>query len=130
MWLCTYFSPWILKSWIWPYFYSVDLKTVDTIGSCQTPVFSLAVSQHMHKITNLELDLSSELRENYDRKIHPCTRNCFQMLDFKTSRLYYLSGTLTHDPVSHQSTLSQPIDPRVCPSEKARDSGGRVFQSV
>ena len=29
------------------------LKPVDTIGNCQRPVFSLAVSQHMHKITNL-----------------------------------------------------------------------------
>ena len=29
------------------------LKTVDTIGNCQRPVFSLGVSQHMHKITNL-----------------------------------------------------------------------------
>ena len=31
----------------------VILKTVDTIGNCQRPVFSLGVSQHMHKITNL-----------------------------------------------------------------------------
>ena len=29
------------------------LKTVDTIGICLRPVFILAVSQHMHKITNL-----------------------------------------------------------------------------
>ena len=32
------------------------LKTVDTIGmigNCQRPVFSLGVTQHMHKITNL-----------------------------------------------------------------------------
>ena len=29
------------------------LKTLDTIGNCQRPVFSLSVSQHMHKITNL-----------------------------------------------------------------------------
>ena len=29
------------------------LKTLDTIGRCQRPVFSLAVSQHMHKIANL-----------------------------------------------------------------------------
>ena len=30
-----------------------ELKPVDTIGNCQRLVFSLAVSQHMHKITNL-----------------------------------------------------------------------------
>ena len=29
------------------------LKTLDTLGNCQRPVFSLGVSQHMHKITNL-----------------------------------------------------------------------------
>ena len=43
------------------------LKTVDTIGDCQRPVFSLCVSQHMHTKTNLykfELNHSSKLREN------------------------------------------------------------------
>ena len=30
-----------------------SLKTLDTIGNCQRTVFSLGVSQHMHKITNL-----------------------------------------------------------------------------
>ena len=29
------------------------LKAVDTIGNCQSPVFSLGVSQHMHDITKL-----------------------------------------------------------------------------
>ena len=29
------------------------LKTLDTFGSCQRPVFSLGVSQHMHEVTNL-----------------------------------------------------------------------------
>ena len=54
--------------------YTDLLKTVDTIGNCQRPVFSLSVSQHMHKITNLwkfEIDWSSELRDNYERKKHP-----------------------------------------------------------
>ena len=48
---------------------------MDTIGNCQRPVFSLGVSQHMDKITNLrkfELDWSSELRDNYERTKHPC----------------------------------------------------------
>ena len=31
----------------------MPLKILDTIGNCQRPVFSLSVSQHMHKITNL-----------------------------------------------------------------------------
>ena len=59
---------------------SPALKTLDTIGNCQRPVFSLGVSQHMHKITNLwkfELDWSSKLRDNYERKKHPChTKLC------------------------------------------------------
>ena len=30
-----------------------SLKTVDTIGNCQRIAFTVAVSDHMHKITNL-----------------------------------------------------------------------------
>jgi hypothetical protein len=30
-----------------------DLKALDTFGNCQRPVFSLGVSQHINKITNL-----------------------------------------------------------------------------
>ena len=33
--------------------YGRHLKTVYTIGNCQRAVFSLGVSQHMDKITNL-----------------------------------------------------------------------------
>ena len=58
----------------------IDLKAVDTIGNCQRQVFSLGQSQHMYKITNLwkfELDWSSELRANYERKKIPChTKLC------------------------------------------------------
>ena len=32
---------------------SHTLKTVDHIGNCQRQVFSLGLSQRMHKITNL-----------------------------------------------------------------------------
>ena len=33
-----------------------NLKTLDTIGNCQRPVFSLGLSQHMHKLNeNLSL---------------------------------------------------------------------------
>ena len=56
----------------------LKLKTVDTIGNCQRPVFSLGVYQH--KITNLwkfEPNRSSKLRDNNDRKKHPChTKLC------------------------------------------------------
>ena len=63
------------------FMFLLNLKPVDTIGNnCQRPVFSLCVSQHIHKITNLwkfELDWSLELRDNYERKKHPChTKLC------------------------------------------------------
>ena len=43
------FTRWILYNRDW----SVVLKTLDPIGNCQRPVFSLGVSHHMHNITNL-----------------------------------------------------------------------------
>ena len=65
------------------------LKTLDTIGNWQRQVFSLGVSQHMHKITNLskfELNWSSKLWDNNERK-NTLSQEvvCFQMLDFETS---------------------------------------------
>ena len=42
---------------------------------CQRPVFSVGVSQHMHKTINLwkiELNWSSKLRDSNGRNIHPC----------------------------------------------------------
>ena len=48
---------------------------LDTFGNCQRPVFSLGVSQHMHKISSLwkfKLNWSSKLRDNNERKKHPC----------------------------------------------------------
>ena len=60
-------------------FYTL-LKAVDTIGNCQRPVFTLGVSQLMPKIKNLwklELNRSSKLRDNNERKKHPChTKLC------------------------------------------------------
>ena len=41
------------------------LKTLNTFGNCQRPVFSLGVSQHLQKITNVwtfEFNWSSKLR--------------------------------------------------------------------
>ena len=56
------------------------LKTLDTIGNCQRPVFSLVyISTYMHKITNLgkfELNCSSKLRHNDERKNTLVTRSC------------------------------------------------------
>ena len=55
------------------------LKKLDTIGNCQRPGFSLGVSHHMHKITNLwkfELKRSSKLRDNNERKNILVTWSC------------------------------------------------------
>ena len=72
------------------YDYTQYLKILDTISNCQRPVFSLDVSQHMHKITNLwkfELDWLSKLRENNGRKNALVAQVvCFQMVDFETSK--------------------------------------------
>ena len=58
------------------------LKTLDTIGNCQRSVFSLCVSQHMHKISNLwtGLNWSSKLRENKGRNNTIAAQSvCFQL---------------------------------------------------
>ena len=56
------------------------LMAEDTIGNCQGLAFTVGVSQHMHKITNLwkfELKRSSKLRDNNEEKKHPChTKLC------------------------------------------------------
>ena len=62
----------------------------DTIDHCQRPVFSLGVSQHMHKTANLwkfQLNRLSKLRDINERKKTPWSHKvvCFQMLDFETS---------------------------------------------
>ena len=57
----------------WSFFFS--LKTLDTIGNCQRLVFTVGGSQHMHQITNLwkfELNRSSKLQDNNERKKYPC----------------------------------------------------------
>ena len=58
----------------------MPLKAVDTIGNCKRLAFTVGVSQHMHKITNMwkfELNRSSKLRDSNERKKHPChTKLC------------------------------------------------------
>ena len=51
------------------------LKAVDTIGNCQRLAFTVGVSQHMHTIITqwkFELNRLSNLRDNSERKKHPC----------------------------------------------------------
>ena len=121
----------------WYYHYSIEtsftvefkcLKTLDTIGNCQRSVFSLGVSQHVHKITNLwkfELDWSSELRDNYERQKHPshtklCAFRCLisrpQVLNLRSrnrirgklllSRKLYVTS---EGAVSHNVLYYQPL---------------------
>ena len=80
--------PWTSRVGLWKAFVTVCykmhgwkdvLKTLDTNGNCQRPVFSLGVSQHMHKITNLwkfELNRSTKLGDNIERKNTLVTRSC------------------------------------------------------
>ena len=54
-----------------------ELKTLDTIGNCQRPFFSLDVSQHMHKITNLSIDhrtLGTEKKKLFEPVMKEITR--------------------------------------------------------
>ena len=72
-----------LPHWHTPLY--TNLKAVDTIGNCQRLAFTVGVSQHKHKITNLwkfELSRSSNLQDNNERKKHPChTKLCaFRLL--------------------------------------------------
>ena len=65
------------------------LKTLDTIGNCQRQVFSLRVSQHMHKLTNCG-NLSSICRQSCEivmKETTPLSGKvvCVQMLYFETS---------------------------------------------
>ena len=80
VWLLWYTCTCVQKKTLFLFHWSCLLKAVDTICSCQRLAFTVCVSQHSHKITNLwkfELDWSLELRDNYERKKRPChTKLC------------------------------------------------------
>ena len=72
--------------WIW----LDDWRVLEDNGNCQRLVFSLGVSQHMHKISNLwklELNWSSKFCEIILKEKTPLSHEvvCVQMLDFETS---------------------------------------------
>ena len=53
--------------------YNTPLKALDTFGNCQRPVFSLGVSQHMHKISNLwKVGLNWSTKSQEKKEKHPC----------------------------------------------------------
>ena len=69
------------------------LKTLETIGNCQRPVFSLDVSQRMQKITNLckfrtSLNVLVGLVPSYDKSshFHPSSKYAFQTRAFSQNR--------------------------------------------
>ena len=65
---------------------TVPLKAVDTIGNFQRLAFTVGVSQHMPKITNLckfQLNRSPKLRDNDERKITLVTRSCVRSNGFR-----------------------------------------------
>ena len=73
---------------VWKRFHTLvhlnELKGRYTIGNCQRPVFSLGVSQNMHKITNLwkfqlSWNWSSKLRDNNERKNTLVKRSCVRL---------------------------------------------------
>ena len=104
-----------------------ELKTVDTIGNCQRLAFTVGVSQHMHKTTNLwkfEVDRSSNLRDNNERKNTLVTRSFvrldgwFRDLKFWTwgleiiivEKYFFLENYGTSEgAVSHNVLYHQPI---------------------
>ena len=60
-------------------FSRMQLKALDTFDNCQTPVFSLGVSQHMHKTTNLWTFLIKVIevaRDKWKKKRPFCTILC------------------------------------------------------
>ena len=60
------------------------LKTLDTFGKCQRPVFSLGVT--MHNITNLKIWTQLVIENNKRRKKHPCCQNLCSDANIKDLR--------------------------------------------
>ena len=65
------------------------LKTLDTIGNCQRPVFSLAVSQHMHTCTNNKpVKIWAQSVISYEiimREKNTLVTVCIKIIDFETT---------------------------------------------
>ena len=76
----------------------------DTIGYCQWPVFSLRVSQPV----NIELNWSSKLRDNNERKNTLVTRSC--VLSNACLNAPTLSPSKSDFPFFIISQLRRPID--------------------
>ena len=54
-----------------------ELKALKTFGNCHRPVFSLGVSQHKHKITNLwKFEINWVARKWWEKKKKLVGRTC------------------------------------------------------
>ena len=90
---------------------------MDTFGNCQRPMFSLGVSQRMHRITNLWqlwFNWSSKLQENNDRKntlVAQCV--CFQMpnkrLHARSLLIFEWEITFIQNYVSSKGAISHNV---------------------
>ena len=89
---------------------------MNKIGHCHRLAFTVSVTQHMHKTTNLrkfELNRSSKLRDNNERRKHPChTKLCafrWLMVEIKFVENYFFlqnygtsEGAVSHNVLYHQ----------------------------
>ena len=104
----------------------LQLKAVDTIGNCQRPVFTLGVSQHMHKHTCENFSLicrrSCEIimKEKTPLSHKLCTFRCLilrpQILNLRSENqirgklFFFLENYVTSEgAVSHNVLYHQPL---------------------
>ena len=94
------------------------LNTLDTIRNYPRPVFSLGVSQHMLKITNLwkfDLNWSSKWQDNNGRKNTNVTQSCvlsdawFRDLKFVESYFFLENYVTSEEAVSHNVLYYQQL---------------------
>ena len=72
-----------------------SLKAMDTIGNCQKLAFTVGISQHMQKITNLwnfELNRSTKLRDNNERRKNLVTRSWVRLDGWFRDLKFYIWG--------------------------------------
>ena len=107
LWNISYWSAVVFEEWAKQTLFvsvlacKIVLKALDTIGNSQRLAFTVGVSQHMHKRNNLwkfELNRSSKLRDNNERRKHPCYTNlcAFRWLISRPQVLNLWSQNQTH----------------------------------
>ena len=91
--ISKYLTCLLIFYFVWDVTCMPSLNTLDTIGNCQRPVFSLGVAQHMHKQTNLwkfELNWLRSCEIIMEEKTPLSHKGvCFQMLDLSIQIFYW-----------------------------------------